>query len=89
MDRGPWWATVHGVARVGHDLATSPPPPPLWLCWGFIMHGLFCSCNQWGYSSHGAWASRCGGFSYCGAQALWHAGFSSAADGLSSCGLQV
>ena len=22
MDRGAWWATVHGVARVRHDLAT-------------------------------------------------------------------
>ena len=22
MDRGAWWATVHGVARVGHYLAT-------------------------------------------------------------------
>ena len=22
MDRGAWWATVHGVARVGHDLLT-------------------------------------------------------------------
>ena len=29
MDRGAWQATVHGVARVGHDLATKPPPP-LW-----------------------------------------------------------
>ena len=28
MDRGPWQVTVHGVARVGHDLATKPPPPP-------------------------------------------------------------
>ena len=27
MDRGAWWATVHGVARVGHDLAAKPPPP--------------------------------------------------------------
>ena len=27
MDRGAWWATAHGVARVGHDLATKPPPP--------------------------------------------------------------
>ena len=27
MDRGAWWATVHGVARVGHDLSTKPPPP--------------------------------------------------------------
>ena len=27
MDRGGWRATVHGVARVKHDLATKPPPP--------------------------------------------------------------
>ena len=27
MDRGAWWATVHGVARVRHDLVTKPPPP--------------------------------------------------------------
>ena len=27
MNRGAWWATVHEVARVGHDLATKPPPP--------------------------------------------------------------
>ena len=27
MDIGAWWATVHGVTRVGHDLATKPPPP--------------------------------------------------------------
>ena len=27
MDRGAWWVTVHGIARVGHDLATAPPPP--------------------------------------------------------------
>ena len=26
MDRGAWQATVHGVARVGHDLTTKPPP---------------------------------------------------------------
>ena len=26
MDRGDWRATVRGVARVGHDLATKPPP---------------------------------------------------------------
>ena len=24
MDRGAWWAIVHGVARVRHDLATKP-----------------------------------------------------------------
>ena len=27
MDTGAWWAIVHGVARVRHDLATKPPPP--------------------------------------------------------------
>ena len=27
MDRGAWQATVHGVARVRHDLAAKPPPP--------------------------------------------------------------
>ncbi|KAB0375027.1 hypothetical protein FD755_013519 [Muntiacus reevesi] len=26
MDRGAWRATLHGVTRVGHDLATKPPP---------------------------------------------------------------
>ena len=26
MDRGAWWVTVHGVARVRHDLATKLPP---------------------------------------------------------------
>ena len=28
-DRGAWQAMVHGVTRVGHDLVTKPPPPPL------------------------------------------------------------
>ena len=27
MDREAWQATVHGVARAGHDLLTKPPPP--------------------------------------------------------------
>ena len=27
MDRGAWRATVHGVARVGHNLVTKLPPP--------------------------------------------------------------
>ena len=26
MDRGSWRAIVHGVARIGHNLATKPPP---------------------------------------------------------------
>ena len=24
-DRGAWWATVHGVTKVGHDLVTKQP----------------------------------------------------------------
>ena len=31
MDRGSWWTTVHGVARVGHNLVTKPP---LFFSWG-------------------------------------------------------
>ena len=27
MDRGAWWATVHGVVRDAHSLMTTPPPP--------------------------------------------------------------
>jgi len=26
IDRGAWWATVHGVARVRHHLVTKLPP---------------------------------------------------------------
>jgi len=42
VDRGAWQATVHGVTRVGHDLATKPPPPSLsylhTLCLLCLMH---------------------------------------------------
>ena len=32
-DRGAWWAAIHGVTRVEHNLATTPPPPiTLWPC---------------------------------------------------------
>ena len=27
MNRGAWQAAVHRITRVGHDLATKPPPP--------------------------------------------------------------
>ena len=26
LDRGAWWATVHGVTKVGHKVVTKPPP---------------------------------------------------------------
>ena len=28
MDRGAWWATVHGVASAGHDLVTKQQQNP-------------------------------------------------------------
>ena len=34
IDRGAWQATAHGVARVGHDLATKPSPPLGPVGWG-------------------------------------------------------
>ena len=33
MDRGAWRATVHGVTRVRHDLATKQPPPSTSVKW--------------------------------------------------------
>ena len=41
MDRGAWRATVHGVTRVGYDLATTPPPPEAPpLLWGLKDHQI-------------------------------------------------
>ena len=31
MARGAWQATVHGVARVGHNLATKPTNQPTYV----------------------------------------------------------
>ena len=50
MDRGVRWATVHGVTRVGYDLATKPPPPPR-------PSGLIHKCGLKEYSSL-LWALR-------------------------------
>ena len=42
MDRGVWQTTVHRTARVGHNLATEPPPPPL-LCLPHLIRATpFC-----------------------------------------------
>ena len=30
LDKGAWWATVHGPQRVGHDLVTKPPDEWSW-----------------------------------------------------------
>ena len=41
MDKAAWWATVHGVSRVQHDLAAKPPLPPI------LSHSK--SKQQWNY----------------------------------------
>ena len=35
MDRGAWRATIHRVARVGHDLASKSSSPPL-ICFSHV-----------------------------------------------------
>ena len=49
MDREGWGATVHGVARIRHDLATKPPPPehqgsP---CLHYLSHPACGTLFQW------------------------------------------
>ena len=52
MDRGAWQTTVHGVARVGHNLVTKPrPSPPLSFGASYspphflhLPHLQFCRC---------------------------------------------
>ena len=53
MDRGAWWATVHGVARVGHDLATKEREflfIYFWLRWVFIAACALSLVASRGYS---------------------------------------
>ena len=38
MDRGAWWATVHGVVRVGHEWSHS--------MYGCVYMGLWCRLNK-------------------------------------------
>ena len=52
MDRGAWWTTVHGVARVGQNLATKPPPalPGIYgLPWWLSGKDSACQCRRHGF----------------------------------------
>ena len=49
MDRGAWWATVHGVVRARHDLATKLPP----FNYNSIYYMLY-TCNRAVYYTSGA-----------------------------------
>jgi len=48
MDREAWQATVHGITRVGHNLATKPPPPryplEIWDC--YSMKKMYIEIHQ-------------------------------------------
>ena len=48
IDRGAWWATVHGVIRVRHDLVTKPPPP-VFLPREFHGQKSLAGYNPWGH----------------------------------------
>ena len=53
MDRGAWWATFHGVTRVGHDSMTKPPPDTIQgKCFTYVnclweSVGFFFSPESW------------------------------------------
>ena len=40
MDRGAWQAIIHAVTRVGHNLATKPPPSSAYLRWLIFLHAV-------------------------------------------------
>jgi len=45
MDREAWWVTTHGVARVGHNSA-SKPPPLLIYAKAFLLDRDFGQCSH-------------------------------------------
>ena len=69
IDRGAWQATVHGVERVGHDLATKPPLPFLAALGLHRFAWAFSSCGNRGYS-----LLQCAGFSLWWFLLLWSTG---------------
>ena len=46
MDRGAWQATVHGLARVGHNLVAKPPPSLITAWTEKILPGSFYFCSD-------------------------------------------
>ena len=60
MDRGAWQATIHGVARVGHDLATKPPLRQIslkcvWAFAGSVVETASCFFSWWQWRGAGLW----------------------------------
>ena len=51
MDRGAWWATVHGATRVEHDLVTKPNHKfPNGLPWWLGGKESTCQCRRHGFN---------------------------------------
>ena len=42
LDREAWWSTIHGVTRVGHDLAAKQPSPMLNTPWSKRVNVFLC-----------------------------------------------
>ena len=62
----------------------------VWLCWVFVAaRGLSLVAASGATLRCGAWASHCGGFSCCGAQAVGAQASVVVARGLSSCGARA
>ena len=82
-----------GKSEVGLDQARFPIPSSFYFELNWVLAalcGLFLVVVSGVYCC--AWASHCGGFSYCKAQALGHTGFRGCGTwtlelGLSSCGV--
>jgi len=55
MDKGAWWATVHGVAKVGHDWVTKHSTAHLYL-FIFIYSVIFLGILRKCYTYFSVWS---------------------------------
>ena len=58
MDRGAWRATVHGITRVGHDLATKPQSVFLPSFYSFFPFILSVFLSWWWQVSDGLFVNQ-------------------------------
>ena len=69
MDRGAWWATVHGPQRVGHNWATSLSLSPSYYCQVGVgvevPHLVSIDTWGWGLLSTTGWEWTPCGFHWC------------------------
>ena len=49
MDRGAWWATVHGITGVRHNLVTKPPQQKYWkeeVLYNYMINSSFYNTQE-------------------------------------------